>query len=219
MNETSMLTDFVPSSKVNSHIAHVGYTALHNVNILRNPKVYKCPSRVSHDVTDDSYNANLSTSWSLGNPSGAGTYGPDQSQTELSYLYFVNQLGSISSDTYAMATNRRLLKEAYYSSEISIIRDRIVNHGGYDYGNVLYGDGHAESKVIVGGMESPSFNGVRNDWLAYHYKPSTFFDSPGYSNELSISRYFNTVNPYEGRINGLRANGSINFFEAALFTR
>ena len=49
-NETSMITDFIPSSKVNSHIAHIGYTALHNINILREPKVYKCPSRQAHEI-------------------------------------------------------------------------------------------------------------------------------------------------------------------------
>ena len=38
-----------------------------------------------------------------------------------------------------------------YGAEISIARDRIVNHGGYDYGNVLYGDRHIEAKEITGG--------------------------------------------------------------------
>ena len=216
MNETSMSPNFVPSSKINSHIAHFGYTALHNVNILREPKVYKCPSRQTHDVTDDSYNANLSIMWSDGNSSGAGTYGPDQSQTELSYLYFVNQLGSYSSRMYASVANRRLLKESHYGSETSIVRDRIINHGGYDYGNVLYGDGHAESKVITGGMESSAFNGNRNDWLLYHYNPGQYFDSGSFFAEMALARYNNTANPYEGNTNGLGANGSINFFDSAL---
>ena len=214
MNFTNALATFVATSSVNSHILHVGYTAMHNVNILRDPKVYRCPSRQTHNITDDAYNTNLSIPWSAG-PSGAGTYGPDQSQTELSYLYFVNNLGS---NPLATTLSRSLLKENNYTSEISIVRDRVINHGGYDYGNVLYGDGHVEAKEISGGAQTnTSGDADQNNWLAYHYKPGEVSLAAGVTQlESANARYNVTIGSYEGNTMGLEDNGTINFFGAYL---
>ena len=214
-----MLSSSLPTSRVNSHIAHVGYTALHNVNILRNPKVYKCPSRASHDVSDDAYNANLHTIWSSGS-SGPGTYGPDQSQTELSYLYFVSARASVS--TTATAFLRALLNESHYTSEVNIIRDRVLNHDGYNYGHVLYGDGHVESKEIQGGRTlnaTNGANGTHNTWVTFHYKYGTFRNWSGaLINTDNPIRYnaSSDPSPYLGLPDGLGVNGSINFFEPRL---
>ena len=138
---SATFSNFLPSSRVNKNIFHFSYIALHNVNILRNPKVYKCPSRQNHDISNDSYNANISNRWNTLIPSGPGTYGPDQSQIELSYPYFIHDNGSLP-DSDRGTIERSFLNEKFYGSETSIVRDRITNHGGYNYGNVLYGDGH-----------------------------------------------------------------------------
>ena len=147
----------------------------------------------------------------VGDASGADTYGPDQSQTELSYLYFTNHRGSFSSGVFARLVHRRLLKESHYGSEISIIRDRVVNHGGYDYGNVLYGDGHVESKVITGGMVT-LYGYPSNHWLSYHFKSGELFFN-GSGDDRTDGNY-SSSNPYEGNDRGLGINGSINFFGA-----
>ena len=216
-DDIGMATTDVATSLVNSAIFHIGYTALHNINILNDPKVYKCPSRSSHDITDDSYNVNLHTAWASGTPSGVGTYGPDQSQTELSYPYFVNNLGSLPASLFlASAVTRSFLKEHFYNSEVNLSRDRVLNHGGYNYGNVLYGDGHVEAKEITGGrFTNNTGSGDQNHWLLYHYKLETFFSTPTTSvNEDTQAQYSVTSNPYEGNINGLDSNGTIDFFDA-----
>lgn len=206
---------YLPASRVNKHIFHQSYNALHNVNILRDPKVYKCPSRGTHDISDDSYNANLTNPWFRGDPSGVGTFGPDQSQMELSYVYSVNTNASdLSSNSSPIW--RTFLNEKFYDSEISIVRDRVTNHGGYDYGNVLYGDGHVEAKQISGGRDNGS-SVLRNDWLTYHIKNTIYTSVSGIAINTKVSgRYSSTANPYEGNMDGLGDAGTIRFFDSTL---
>ena len=211
------ISTLISPSLINSDVFHVGYTAMHNVNLLLNPKVYKCPSRTSHDISDDSYNADLSSRWSIGTPSGAGTYGPDQSQTELSYPYFVHNRASVKSSAGGDSGSRQLqrfLSTEYYSSEVSLSRDRVINHGGYDYGNVLYGDGHVESKEISGGNAVNRDAVSRDDWLVYHYKLSDIILPNGTTRSSDDDgKYDPTSDPYEGNSVGLDVLGTINFYE------
>ena len=137
----------------------------------------------------------------------------DQINLRPSYLIFdfSNHRGSLSSGANAGVVHRRLLKESHYGSEISLIRDRVVNHGGYDYGHVLYGDGHVESKVITGGMATAHAT-PSNHWLSYHYKSGQSYFG-GATDAVTNSDYLSS-NPYEGNSTGLELNGSINFFGA-----
>ena len=182
---------FVRDSKFNKNVYLPSYIALHHINLLREPKVYKCPSRGSHDVSNDVYNNNIHTFLALapGLPGatakGTGTIGADQEQCELSYPYFPNDdFDRPTMDNTVL--NIAKLHSSLYGGETSLVRDRVANHGGYNYGNVLYGDGHVESKEISGGQLSgtSTFN---DSWLTYHFldfliatgNPATFYTPVG----------------------------------------
>ena len=188
------------SSRVNSDTMHLGYTALHNVNILREPKIFKCPSRNIHDISDDVYNSNLK--------SGTGNnYGNDQDHTELSYPYFVNDSGSNLAST---SIERTTLQESNYGGSTSIARDRIINHGGYNFGNVLYGDGHVEEKTIEGGASGA------NSWLTYYNK--TGLTSHVVSTNVVAYAVTTGQKAFEGNTSGLGADGNISWYNNILAT-
>ena len=119
------------STATNTLSQDVGYISLHQKDILRTPKVYKCPSRSSHDVSDDVYNEGDADG-------GISSLGVGQNECNLSYPYIPSLLGGD-------ITN---LHSSKYGTETALIRDKTLNHN-FEFGNVLFGSGRVESFQAV----------------------------------------------------------------------
>ena len=116
-----------------------GYIALHQQNIARSPKIYKCPSQIGHNIEDDIYRQDVSS-----------TYGVGQQDSNKSYVYVPN----------VVSTSAKVLHRSVYGNETVFIRERSINHT-YEYGNILFGSGRVEG---YSAFDASSFS---TSWLSY----------------------------------------------------
>ena len=116
----------------------IGYIALHQQNIARTPKIYKCPSQIGHNIEDDIYKQDVSS-----------TYGSGQQDSNKSYVYVPN-----------VVTTSAVLHSSVYGNETVLIREKSINHT-YEYGNMLFGSGRVE------GYSSFDAKNFATSWLSY----------------------------------------------------